>query len=517
MTPESVQEGLLPHDEDSEPAGRPRVFFLTNRYNVIEALSRGYVGPRQAFQKYYADLLELCDGWVPLVAQPFDSALLDIVGAEDETAFPVALELSEPAPWARTMDDQAALADGVIPIRLFKALHFRTEAEQEEFGLRTFENVDSSLLPLKVTPQIFSPQVDHATHEVLAGAGTAANPVTAEMVEARDRASGALAALAAVARPEEADARQLAEALASDGGVEAQWFVGEADPALELELFRTIRRVLSGVALQDWSARKGLQAVSDEVATLKLKSDQRKKVAQHLAAADEVLVGDRDFEGLKPGGIATLKALLVFLLKPQLDRLKGADALQSAGPAETKAAAYFAGFLTGRSMLSADLTTRGLDDFLALREAHALNNGREFAPDISLPEPEVLNAPSESGHNLSIEAGGAELWSVEVPAADPLKLLLDADLSDDRVHSVAVGVARAMKWDKALITTFTLKGPYELRRAGRGADTLVVRGITEGSLRLDADEFRRQLEKLSELPPDVAVDVRTALSDTPES
>ena len=72
-----------------------RLFLLTNRMNLNGVLSSRMLAPRESFHKYYADLLELSPGWVPLLTSPPPATLVASVVAERGSGSPVLVELSE--------------------------------------------------------------------------------------------------------------------------------------------------------------------------------------------------------------------------------------------------------------------------------------------------------------------------------------------------------------------------------------------------------------------------------------
>ena len=77
-----------------DPIARPPLVY-TNRFNLLEILSRRLIPPRSGFddERYFSDLAELCPGRVPVVAGPVSSDVLQHVSAPGASAFPVALEL----------------------------------------------------------------------------------------------------------------------------------------------------------------------------------------------------------------------------------------------------------------------------------------------------------------------------------------------------------------------------------------------------------------------------------------
>src|SRR4051794_33869898 len=90
-----VSVDTLFEEQANESAAEEPLLFVTNRYNLLEFLSAGYLLPVYGIPKYYADLLALCPGRLPLVRGGVSASVSAEVSKEDPTAFPVALTVED--------------------------------------------------------------------------------------------------------------------------------------------------------------------------------------------------------------------------------------------------------------------------------------------------------------------------------------------------------------------------------------------------------------------------------------
>gem|GEM_PF-767810 len=66
------------------PANNNRLFLATNTNNLRMILAQGLIAGRSGFSKYYQDLLELHDGWIPLLKTPIQPDIFNYVTQEAE-------------------------------------------------------------------------------------------------------------------------------------------------------------------------------------------------------------------------------------------------------------------------------------------------------------------------------------------------------------------------------------------------------------------------------------------------
>ena len=121
-----------------------RLYFLTNRMNLLTILSAGILYPADQSWRYTSDSRDICDGNIPVWENLFPIELKPCFEAED-AASPVIIEFGPMlrelgASYGAVFINGVAVFSKPVPITLVKKIHFRTSAELEDFELRTFED-----------------------------------------------------------------------------------------------------------------------------------------------------------------------------------------------------------------------------------------------------------------------------------------------------------------------------------------------------------------------------------------
>lgn len=380
-----------------------RVFYLTNRMNLNGILSSRMIAPRDSFQKYYADLLVRCPGWVPLLATRPSADLVEHVTAERGAGAPVLLELAETALEGGrsgglvTYVRAALLAD-------VKAIHFRDNRALREHRARTYDNVHPHDHLLQVSPELFEPDACSEVH------------ITAPQADSTsdwryiDRVRGAISAVVAAA--------DSGEALAVTAGVFGvdrlpedtvvpPWLTlaalagGSADPKSETSseladrlIFQTAYRTLcSQDQAQAWSPSGVLDTVGIEIAAANPGGEAQKIINGSLKRVRELVDVEREFEPFRRSDSSHVaaKALLMTLLRPDLGQLLDWPAAETGADVTTRvAAAALAGCLRGVARESDRLRNVTLDDLTAAWALRMVNGdtagslgSAEFASDSS--------------------------------------------------------------------------------------------------------------------------------------
>lgn len=139
----------------------PRLLFATNRANILPVLSSALVRGRQAYEKYYDDLLEPARGRIPVWRGRVPGELREALTGGVRGVYPVIAELS-PSLLSQSdvvairtaggterltdqnrpqSDDLGYLIGGPVPISAVTTLHFGSLDELEDFKARDFDNV----------------------------------------------------------------------------------------------------------------------------------------------------------------------------------------------------------------------------------------------------------------------------------------------------------------------------------------------------------------------------------------
>lgn len=146
----------------------------TNVMNLRAILASGLLKPRNGFTKYYPDLLARTPGGLPIVAGGLhpdvelaarggldgpaavlleldDTRVSELLAtrAPGQTAGSGKLKKARPEGWI--------ILQGVLPISAIRGVHFRSEADREDFQSRALADVPTDLLPQVVSPAHFAP------------------------------------------------------------------------------------------------------------------------------------------------------------------------------------------------------------------------------------------------------------------------------------------------------------------------------------------------------------------------
>jgi hypothetical protein len=167
-------------DQVSEKSGRYDIevpttpaWLLTNRNNLLEILSTGLIKPASLYTKYYPDPGQFCPYSIPILFRAPTIELTNLFMADDETLFPVLLELdlrgltglcqiinedySIHEGQIQLLDSSALcmVLNGCLPGNCITSAIFRSHLEIKEFQLRKYDNVPDGILPLDIKPELF--------------------------------------------------------------------------------------------------------------------------------------------------------------------------------------------------------------------------------------------------------------------------------------------------------------------------------------------------------------------------
>jgi hypothetical protein len=439
----AVTQGAAPCEAEGE-----RLFFLTNRMNLNGVLSSRILAPRESFQKYYSDLLELCPGWVPLLTAPPTADLIDQVMSERGAGAPVLIELSESALEGKQADAPVIYVRGAL-LSSAKGIHFRDNRSLREHRARGYDNVHPHDELLQVSPELFesngrddvqiaAPEVDPATDWLHL-----------------DRVRGAVSAVLAAADSGEAlalaasvlGAQQLPEnitippwltwnALTGDESATAPEAPAEFADRL---IFQAAYRVLGRQdQSQAWSPSAVLETVASEIAAANADDETRAIIHRNLQRIQELVDVDREFEPFRnPGSpYVAAKAFLMTLLRPDLGQLLEWSIEETGADVTTRSvAAVLAGCLRGVARESVALRSVALDDLSAAWAVHRANGDT-----VPLGAADFSSNTSETA--LLLNGQHLSLSAPLVP--DPVSLY--NALNDDARRTARLAVSRRLNW-----------------------------------------------------------------------
>ena len=372
----------------------PRLLFATNRANILPVLSSGLVRGRQAYEKYYNDLLEPASGRIPVWRGSVPAELRDALTGGVRGLYPVVAELSPTLLGesdvvairsdGSTMrlteqqrprsDDLGYLIGGPVPIGVVTALHFGNPEDLEDFKARDFDNV-LPLPAMAVSEQLFA--VENAAGVDLLAAIGSAEPAAGTIGDFRriDSAMGAVAIACLLAPPRPASwLSAIADALAPSKtrrvqpteGVSAvarlleaalgqAAVAGESASVDERLLSAAVKYLVAAAPKDGWVETGVLDAVAAAAA---------EGAAPEIAAQIHKWQGvvravanlEREAGSLDDSGSLIRRALMLVILRHEPDRIiRSADTPLRPGPMVRALAGAMSGLFHGYSRLSRDV------------------------------------------------------------------------------------------------------------------------------------------------------------------
>lgn len=505
---EPVQTEAVPAATSAAADTSTALYFLTNRMNLNGVLSSRLVAPRESFGKYYADLLDRCPGWVPLLTQPPGQDLIDAVLAERGAGAPVIIEFPLSVAGEQPLDVPVVYVPAVGLAEAI-AIHLREERDVREHGARGYSNVHPHEDLLKVSAAQFAGASS-------AGSIIAAPPEAASIDWQRiDRIRGAVnAAVAAAGSGEE-----LAVAAAFLGAEKfpatvtlPEWVswrelndhgapddrIGPDQSLADHVGFRAVYDALGRCdATEAWSPNAILDEVATGIRASGLPTDLLDAVMRNLQRVRSIVNVEVDFEPFRPNARAMVsaKSLLLVLLRPDLGELLAWPQHDTGADDATRVtAAVLAGRLRGLSREAIHLRSIALDDLTAA-----------WAVEVAHGKAVAL-----SGVQFTANARGTALKvdGVELEAREPLMPDVVAKyrkIAEAKREAARIKVCRAMGWpvehrivvpEDAAVTSsesgITISTPNEVSMVASVAEEPFVQQLSA----LSGDVRRRALSAL---------------------
>ena len=464
------------------------------------------------------------------------------VSLEDPTAFPVALTIDVSAAGiakvacmarngetaANSLDSDAIVfaPAGVLPLRCVDAVHFRTQEElARSASAREYANIRPTDTRSLVSPELFGGdgvELDEM-RQFLVGLAPSEG-ATSEFFDNIDRLNGARAMLVSACPPDPAVMRAVSVLLSADapkGGPLPPWLIAAIvstpskasgpDDHLYLAVCDVLRTEERSSA---WRPAEVLTRIEQRVAEVKMARRDGAEIAKNLRPIRAILRNERDFKSFEPNsGLASAKALLLVLLRPDPIRLMAWDRKETGADTDVMlAAAVLVGLLRGHKKLPLEMRTAALDDLLAVRASAT----SALLPDALSP----LSSGAVVVKEEADEDGGAVLrleWHDGVvtekrrspPSAKDR--LLGADLSRSPAEAIAINICRRLGWSDCVKTIVTSQPPSEFVLDTQAqAVRLTLPGVADVVYELDEAEFRRHV--LSDaLPAEVESEIATQI------
>lgn len=505
------------------------VLFVTNRFNVIDAVTAGLIRPRRAFGKYYSDLLAINPARIPLFRSGVSEEVSRFVNAEDDHAYPVLLEVS--TRHLATREVPALSADGsvgtgsvgtgtavgwapagVIPFGAVGSIVFRSEAERSELADRSTpaRNVDLGGLDMVVDPGRFTVGGSPGIAAVEAWLKRIPKPTNPSESDVRlwDRIAGAVGLAAQAAAPTKENVEFLLGLLIDGQPVPKTsamplWLRatslrgGKPERHRQPDVSRVMgRAIVDAIVASDpavkWRPSEILATVRGAVASHEW-GEEAAVAERSLEYIRAVVNNEREIAPFTPRGHqAAARAFLMFLLRPEQDRAMNAGTVfTGARPPELVATAAFSGALVGMSQLFVEHRPPGLVELLGAMEAAAIN--RRVKDAVFHADPgqvaTVRSAISAAGTG-QVAIDYLDAFSAEVArplTLEELLLELDADMIDE---NVCVEIAAARGWaDDSVWTVIDAQPARSAKERAMGEGGAVFKGRQTPRYLLDHAAF----------------------------
>lgn len=375
-------------------------YFPTNVLNLRSILASGLLRPRNGLRKYYPDFLGRAPGGLPLVAAGLTVAAIGVMTADSPGAVPCLLELDHVrlknllasrtpgglpfGKFSKARIEGWLWVPGIVPITAVRAIHFPSESEAEDFQLRKLADVPLDLVPIVPSPQLFGQlRAGHLTW------GEAPDTTPADAYEEAEALAGGLACLRAFLPSERKWLQSYAALL--DTNPKALplevWLAQLPDvtpkaPGWEFTLFTIFASLLIGERPGDGFDVVGLvDALEQRGRDDQLPAEIQTAIADWCAKSRAILCNEQPLPALTDPVAPKLRsrwtrAMLLFLLRPEIDRLRQAERSSLRPGREVLAlAALLAGMYEKHERLDADLKgDRALLCYLADWKAARLNH-----------------------------------------------------------------------------------------------------------------------------------------------
>ncbi|WP_062529115.1 hypothetical protein [Demequina rhizosphaerae] len=345
------------------------MYVLTNRFNTIAFAAARMIGPAEMlFRKRYPDLGDLVEG-VPVTAPPFPKSLVERASAASGPQSVVAIECV-----GATAGPPGAVADFGGPVLWTEvvAVHVPSDAARRSLVMTRHANVEIDPRLVQSTPELFTPAGHSDPTAVVDATRAAAYPrATGQAFDwhSWDAVRGAANGMRLGAQSDGTRARAAAFIEMHLSTPSAQF--AELAPTTTADhcdraVFTAACEALSGSdAKSRWRPSEIAEATMSRSLALVSDDDDRRAIRVNLDRVRELARSPESFEPFKSPtrGLASAKALLLVLLRRELERIYGWDrAMTGADPETHQLALAMAGALRGVSREHWTMRSTALDD-----------------------------------------------------------------------------------------------------------------------------------------------------------
>ena len=492
-TSEEVERGEPTVEVDLTEPRTPLVGILTNRWNLVDLLSRRLLLPREALRRGFPDLFDRTPGSIPVVETPLSKELVDTVthgdGRDQGQCFPVFVQLA-----ARPHRGTVAL-----PVSAIERLHFRSEADLENFTYLSFSNLPSSEI-VAVSPGLF----DGGSASLLdVGPGGEADTELVRLLDTLDRQSGAALACAAVS-PLSGDATKDVAALLdrSRSLALAPWLglvettspssSGTADVHLATAIHSSVCEVIaSGASLDDADG-----FVASLISLLAEAGQMTDELERLFSSTLDFVNGEADLPDFKfevrPAHREVIRGLLMFLLRKDVEHLvPWAFSRMHATEPSLLTAAYYSGFRRRRTAMDLELRPELLDTYVAAIE------GATIDPEFIQPGPIDVEFVDINGRPVSVlRSGAGELLRIPAPTTPLAEVVAGTGWEEAPARSALLELVRSLGWADLLTSVVSNPPTYTVDPS---AASMTFQGEITVEVHVDTAQLA---ERLAAEPPE---------------
>lgn len=330
---------------------KPRLFFITNKRNLTSFLGAGMVVPAKSQFRYKEDSRELFKGAVGLWKGGMPDISTTFPQVDKKPVVVIEFDFTHLAPFlekGKVLDeDTVVVMNAPLPVSAIKAVYLESQQAIDDLLLRLTDDViaDRSLFGVLGDYSV----VDVASHYNI---GSFVEP--GNVINFIDRFGGALKSLDVLARrfPSGVDNAALLFVIC----VEHYGFGSkESDNLEKIAPIQADDRAIIGALLDILSNIYPEQGFDQDSALAKIEEKLRpldekyqEGVSRWLDFSRKVLRSEKDVPELDDKGDIIKRGVLLFLLRPDLERLRlTPDSSISPGNSVFTVAAFLSGFYTG--------------------------------------------------------------------------------------------------------------------------------------------------------------------------
>ncbi|GEM_PF-2352592 len=339
-------------------ANKMAVFFLTNKRNLVAILEAGMITPSACQFRYRQDSRELVPGAIPFWKEGLPIQMLNQFRSSETDSVVIAFEMDALSVNSGNdftiHNDKLLVVSEPVPLAKASAIYFPSAEAIEDFLARRIDGVvcdEASFVALADFPEIAEVGVPK----------TLVFPDCCEELEFIDKCGGSLKAVEYFSRngiEAQSFIREFMEQcfLSADHQWKVDlevdsndsWIVlGDEDIALLAALLPILRRVKRDERIDPLAVLQKL-----EKALKSIEPAINEQVEKWITFTRKVLQGEQDVHPLGDEKKLVQRAVLLFLLRPDLDRLLNSmHSNIAAGPTVATMAAFFVGHLVGVSSM----------------------------------------------------------------------------------------------------------------------------------------------------------------------